>query len=64
MATWNHAYDFAFEVQSKDEHATDVTGADLRKALRARLDALSDDELLKACNAFDSFEVSDQGVEG
>lgn len=64
MATkWNHAYDFGFEVKSNDEHAGDVTGADLRKALQARLDSLSDTDLLGACDAFDSCEEEDKVVE-
>ncbi len=65
MSQWNHAFDFAFEVISNDEYASDVTGADLRAALKARVDSLSDADLVDACSPYDSFKKEeDGGVEG
>jgi hypothetical protein len=54
---YSHAYDFAFEVDSLDEDADDVTGAALRVALLKRLNTLSDEELIGACGHFDVMEA-------
>lgn len=56
--TYNHAYTFAVEIPgSASEDAEDVTGAQLRAALLARISSLSDAELLEACDApYDTFE--------
>jgi hypothetical protein len=54
---FNHAYDFAFEIESQDEDADDVTGAALRAALLKRLNTLSDKELIGACGHFDVMEA-------
>lgn len=53
---WNHAFDFAFEVFSKDAEGADINGASLRKSLQKRLDSLSDADLEHACGCFDSHE--------
>ena len=57
-ATYNHAYTIAVEISgSASEDAEDVTGAQLRAALLTRINSLSDDELLEACEApYDTFE--------
>lgn len=54
--TFNHAYDFAFEVISIHRDAKGVTAAMLRAALLERANRLSDDELMEACGLFDTFE--------
>lgn len=55
---YNHAYTIAVEIgNSSSENAEDVTGAQLRAALLARIVSLSDTELLEACDApYDTFE--------
>ena len=53
---WNHAYDFAFEVLSKDQDGKDVTAAMLRQACIDRTKKISDHEIMEACGLFDSFE--------
>lgn len=55
MAQFNHAFDFAFEVKTEKE-AEDVTAAELRAALLERANRLSDEDLLEACDCFDTFE--------
>lgn len=59
LMKYNHAYDFAFEVGSHDEQCDDVTGAQLREGLLARLNRLSDEELLEACGNFDTMEAGE-----
>jgi len=56
--TYNHAYTFAVEIKNSGrEDAEDVTGAQLRAALLERIDRLSDDDILEACDApYDTFE--------
>ena len=55
--TWNHAFDFAFEVtHSGNEEGKDVSGETLRQHLLATIQGLSDDELKKSCNCFDTME--------
>jgi hypothetical protein len=58
MPKYNHAYTIAFEVPgSADEEGKDVTGSRLREALLARVNELSDDDMLEACDApYDTFE--------
>jgi hypothetical protein len=54
---FNHAFSFSFELMSLDEDGADVTGAQLREAIVARLTRLSDAELVEACEApYDSYE--------
>ena len=53
---YNHAYDFAFEVISAKEDASDVTGEMLRTACIERITRLPTDELLEACGRFDTHE--------
>jgi hypothetical protein len=53
---FNHAYDIGFEIISENEQASDVTGVMLRASLKARIDSLSDKELLLTCNCFDTHE--------
>jgi hypothetical protein len=59
MPKFNHAYTLSFEITSNDEEGADLTGLDLRKALLARLDDLSDNDMLEACEPFDVFEIED-----
>jgi|688.fasta_scaffold226402_6 hypothetical protein len=56
--TYNHAYTFAVEIKgSTNEEAEDVTGAQLRAALLARITSMTDDEVREACDApYDTFE--------
>lgn len=54
--TFNHAYDFAFEVVSQKEDASDVTATMLRFECAKRINSLCDDELLEACGVFDTME--------
>lgn len=61
MPKFNHAYTFAFEVTSNDENGADLTGLDLRRALLARLDDLSDNDMIEACDApYDTFEIEEE----
>jgi hypothetical protein len=59
MVKYNHAFDFAFEVISKDEFAEDVTPAMLRTALIERINQLSDEELEEACGLFDTYDMEE-----
>jgi hypothetical protein len=59
MAKFNHAFDFAVEVISHDEHADDVTPAMLRAALINRATQLSDDGIMEACGLYDSYTISE-----
>jgi len=56
--TYNHAFSFAVEVfGSTDSHAEDVTGAQLRAALLERINKLTDEEIVDACDApYDTME--------
>jgi len=66
MKLFDHAYSFGLEVTSSDEYARDVTGSDLRRALLARLAAMSDEEVKAACDGgspFDSHEVERETVD-
>lgn len=56
---FRHAYDFAFELVSREQDATDVTAEMLRTALIRRARTLSGDELLEACGRFDTVDVVD-----
>ena len=56
---FNHAYDFAFEVISNTEDGSDVTGEMLRAACIERINRLPADELLEACDRFDTHEEED-----
>ena len=56
---FRHAYDFAFELSSRDQDAADVTAEMLRTALIRRASTLSAEELLEACGRFDAVEVID-----
>lgn len=50
---YSHAFDFGFEV--KTNHPSDeVTAQELRSALLERINRISDQELLEACDCFDS----------
>lgn len=57
MKKYSHAYDFAFEVESYTENASDVTPAMIRAALVARALRLSDTEIPEACGLYDTGEV-------
>ena len=56
---FRHAFDFAFELPSRELDAADVTPAMLRAALIWRASTLSAAELLEACGRFDAVEVID-----
>lgn len=62
MKTYNHAFDFAFEVISATPDGSDVTPAMLRVALVARASRITDEELRDACNRFDTMD-NDDGLE-
>lgn len=54
--TFNHAFDLAFSLTSRDEEAADVTSPMLRHAILRRLASLSDMELVEAVGApFDTY---------
>lgn len=57
MTTYNHAYDIAFSISgSKCKDGTDVTGAQLRKALLKKLAGLTDDGLMcTVCYPYDTY---------
>ena len=56
MQTYNHAYDIGFSVSgSVCADGKDVTAPQIRAAIVARLDNLSDDELLEAVGLFDTY---------
>jgi len=59
MATFSHAYDFAFELTSNCEEATDVTPDMIRTALIKRATEIDDNEIMEACGWFDSFEIEE-----
>ena len=54
---YHHAYDFAFEVVSNDPEAEDVTPAMIRAAMLDRVNRLSDDDLMRACSCYDTYEM-------
>ena len=56
---FRHAFDFAFELLSREHDAADVTAEMLRRALIQRASTLSAEELLEACGRFDTVEVVD-----
>ena len=56
---FRHAYDFAFELHSRDQDAADVTAEMLRAALIRRARTLSGGEILEACGRFDTVDVVD-----
>lgn len=65
MELYDHAYSFGLEVISSDERGEDVTGADLRRALLARLATMTDEEVVQACDGgqpFDSHEIDSAAV--
>lgn len=52
---YSHAFDIAFQLYSNHPTGDDVTGAQLRAAINARLASLSDAELVEAVGLpFDS----------
>jgi len=55
---YNHAYDFTFEVKT-DSPAKAVTAAEIRAALLERANRLTDEELLEACQPYDSVAWAD-----
>jgi hypothetical protein len=56
--TWfSHAYDFALEVESQREDASDVTGEMLKAALLKRIASMPAAEFLEACGKFDTAEI-------
>jgi hypothetical protein len=56
MPKFNHAYDFAFEVISNDEDASDVTPHMIREALIKRATNIPDQEITEACNNYDTHQ--------
>jgi hypothetical protein len=61
MSKFNHAFDFAVEVISEKDDASDVTPQMLIAALRNRIDRIAAEndgaEMLEACGLFDTSEV-------
>lgn len=58
---YNHAFDIAFVCLSNDPEGKDVTPDQIRKAVRARVESIDDDELMEAVGApFDSYRIADQ----
>lgn len=57
LKKYSHAYDFAFEVESYTEDASDVTPVMIRTALVARALRLSDTEIPEACGVYDTGEI-------
>jgi len=56
---FNHAFDFAFEVIST--LPTDrISGEQLKDACRKRLNELSNEDMLEACNCFDSMDEENE----
>lgn len=53
---FNHAFDFAFEVVSNNEYASDVTSAMIREALLKRAINISDKEMVEAAGHLDTYE--------
>ena len=56
MKTFNHAFDFAFDVISNKKDASDVTPNMLRDACIKRINSICDEEILEACGIFDTME--------
>jgi hypothetical protein len=56
---FRHAYDFPFELASRQQDAADVTAEMLCAALIRRASTLSRVELLEACGRFDTVDVVD-----
>lgn len=55
---YNHAFTFAFDLETTDETGDNITGAEFREHIKAALDRLSDSELVSNLGApFDTFEV-------
>ena len=50
---YNHAFDFAFEIHT-DKPSREVTGAELRAGLLARIAGMPDSEFKEACDCFDT----------
>jgi hypothetical protein len=59
MPKFEHTYTLSFEIVSAREDGLDLSGLDLRNALLARLDDLSDNDMLTACELFDTTELED-----
>lgn len=56
---FSHAFDIAFQLTSENDGAN-VTGAELLKALRARVATLTEAEAIEACGMpFDTYEIED-----
>lgn len=54
---YNHAYTFAFSLESGHPTGDDVTGAQLREAMFKRAKDIDDAEMLEACGMpFDTYE--------
>lgn len=53
---YNHAFDFAVEINSCCEQATDVDAKAVRDALLSRVMSLSDKELIETVSCFDTME--------
>tara|TARA_R110000737_G_scaffold163548_1_gene191147 strand:- start:251 stop:424 length:174 start_codon:yes stop_codon:yes gene_type:complete len=53
---YSHAFDFAFELNSDREDASDVTAAMMRAALLNRIADMPVAEFVEACGKFDTAE--------
>ena len=59
--SFNHAFDLAFSLTSRDAEAVDVTPQMLRNAILRRLASLTDTELVEAVGApFDTYQEDAQ----
>ena len=57
MTKYSHAFEFAFEVISTEQDASDVTPKMMRDALKERANRLSNDDLEAACEHYDTSDL-------
>jgi hypothetical protein len=63
MPLYNHAFDLAFEVVSREEDPLKVDARDILAGLQRRVDYLiaHPDEVLEACDCYDSMDEEQAG---
>jgi len=55
---YNHAFDFAFSIETTDETGENITGAEFRRHIMAALARLTDDDIVSNCGMpFDTYDV-------
>lgn len=55
---YNHAFDFAFSIETTDETGENITGAEFRQHIRDALARLTDDDIVSNIGMpFDTYEV-------